>query len=273
MYVKTAAAVIAAAILAVLAGTALADESPPAVPTGSIPTQTGPTVTTADPAGLPLPAPPVPVPTVLPAPTDPVQTLLMKQLRAKLVASRKSAWHLQGLLGQPKSPGGNIWAIGSLGAGKKLLATWRNRLHRLHLASRTRIQQLRREVDYMMRVMGQGSARRLQSSGSLELQLEKARRAWRHTKGEFSNPPQKGSFLCIHGHEGSWTDQDSGHNGHYGGVQMGRHEWMTYGYPYTGKLWAYQATPLEQLWAAYRYWRVSAFRPWSQTAPLCGLPV
>jgi len=85
---------------------------------------------------------------------------------------------------------------------------------------------------------------------------------------QFRNPPQKGNFLCIHGHEGSWSDMGAPY---YGGVQFGYNEWNRFGYPYTGKQYAYQATPLEQLWAAYRYWRVSGFHPWPQTARMCGL--
>ena len=26
--------------------------------------------------------------------------------------------------------------------------------------------------------------------------------------------------MCIHSHEAAWTSHDSGHNGHYGGLQM-----------------------------------------------------
>lgn len=250
----TVTAVIVTAILVILAGTATADIVSP--PTDTTTTVTQPVDTTTE-------------------PTD--TTLQLKKVRVQIVLYRQSAWHWQNMLGQRLSPGGNFWNLGNLQSGTKTLQVWKTRSHQLHLTAkrvmRQRIRRYSQEVSYMSRVMGLRPARILAGSSNIELRFSRAKKVWMETHGRFSNPPQKGSFLCIHGHEGSWTDQDSGHNGHYGGVQMGPHEWMTFGYPYTGKLWAYLATPLEQLWAAYRYWRVSGFRPWSQTAPLCGLPV
>jgi hypothetical protein len=83
-----------------------------------------------------------------------------------------------------------------------------------------------------------------------------------------SLPPHYSAWLCIHSHEGSWTDSGSPY---YGGLQFGYNEWHTYGTPYTGADTANLASPLEQMWAAERYYNVSGFYPWPQTAHECGL--
>lgn len=264
-------AVLLLAMLAIAVGSAAA-LNPPADPQpDGITAAVQPDAPAGAPAGPAVNA----VPVVMPAPSQQVRSLLIKQARHKIVLYRKSAWHWQRLLGQRRSPGGNIWNIGNPGRGNKLAASWRIRSLKLHRAAKKmmsrRIQRYRQEVQHMNRVMGAGQARALQSSGSLESQYVQTRRQWRKVRQRFVNPPQKSSFLCIHGYEGSWRDRDSGNNGHYGGVQFGKHEWLRFGYPYTGKAWAYEATPLEQLWAASRYWQVSGFHPWPQTARNCGL--
>ncbi len=43
-------------------------------------------------------------------------------------------------------------------------------------------------------------------------------------------PPHHALWMCIHGHEGGWDNQDTGHNGHYGGLQM--HPGWGYGTSY-----------------------------------------
>lgn len=83
-----------------------------------------------------------------------------------------------------------------------------------------------------------------------------------------SLPPHHRAWDCIHGYEGSWSDAGAPY---YGGLQFGYSEWMTYGYPYTHVTTANLASPLQQEWAAERYWRVSGFHPWPQTARYCGL--
>lgn len=79
-------------------------------------------------------------------------------------------------------------------------------------------------------------------------------------------PPHYSAWLCIHSHEGSWTDDGAPY---YGGLQFGWNEWKTYGGKYASQ--ANFATPLEQMWAAEAYFNVSGFSPWPQTARLCGL--
>jgi len=81
-------------------------------------------------------------------------------------------------------------------------------------------------------------------------------------------PPHYSEWLCIHSHEGSWTDDGAPY---WGGVQFGSSEWHRFGTPYTGVDTANLASPLEQMWAAERYWRVSGFYPWPRTARMCGL--
>lgn len=60
-------------------------------------------------------------------------------------------------------------------------------------------------------------------------------------------PPHHLLWLCIHGFEASsWYDRDSGHNRHYGGLQM-TYDW---GNGITG--YAYNYTQAQQEWAAER---------------------
>jgi hypothetical protein len=274
VHVKTAAAMIAAAILAVLAGSASALNSPtPPLPDG-VPTSTQP----ADPGDAPIqpvvtvPDSPAPVlPTITPAPLEPLNGLLLKRVRTQIVLYRNKTWRLQSLIGQRHSPGGDLWNLGTPKAGKKTLQAWQNRSRQLRLAARQRIQQDRRAVEHMLRVMGQKPVvRTLASSGSIVEQLRYMNRLRNATHRQYVNPPHLSDFMCIHGHEGAWNDRDSGGNGHFGGIQMGPHEWTTFGYAYTGVKYAYHATPLEQIWAGEHYYDVSGFRPWS-TAGMCGL--
>jgi len=86
---------------------------------------------------------------------------------------------------------------------------------------------------------------------------------------EIGRPTHYSAWLCIHRYEGSWTANTG--NGYYGGLQFGYSEWRRYGMPYTGKAYAHQATPLQQMWAGERYWRDSGFYPWPATARACGL--
>ena len=82
-------------------------------------------------------------------------------------------------------------------------------------------------------------------------------------------PAHYSAWLCIHSHEGSWTDPGSPY---YGGLQFGYSEWMRFGYPYTHVTTADQASPLDQMWAAERYYETGAgFYPWPVTARMCGL--
>jgi hypothetical protein len=56
-------------------------------------------------------------------------------------------------------------------------------------------------------------------SGTLaELQLWRSRASAARLRA--GHPPHDDQWMCIHSHEAAWTSHDSGHNGHYGGLQM-----------------------------------------------------
>jgi hypothetical protein len=84
-----------------------------------------------------------------------------------------------------------------------------------------------------------------------------------------SRPPHYWAWMCIHRYEGAWNANTG--NGYSGGLQFGYSEWRRFGQPFTGKPYAHQASPLEQMWAAERYHRQSGFYPWPRTARMCGL--
>jgi len=71
-------------------------------------------------------------------------------------------------------------------------------------------------------------------------------------------PPHHALWLCIHGHEAAdWQNQDTGHNGHYGGLQL--HPGWGYGSSY----YASNDSQWTQEWAAERGYRASGFsRAW-----------
>jgi hypothetical protein len=60
-------------------------------------------------------------------------------------------------------------------------------------------------------------------------------------------------WMCIHGLEGNWDDPNSGHNGHYGGLQM--HPGWGYGTSY----YANNDSQYTQELAAERGYRASGF--------------
>ena len=84
------------------------------------------------------------------------------------------------------------------------------------------------------------------------------------------NPPNYSAWLCIHRHEGSWTDSGGPY---YGGLQMDIGFQLRYGRAlYARKGTADHWTPLEQIWTAERA-RASGrgFFPWPNTARACGV--
>jgi hypothetical protein len=100
----------------------------------------------------------------------------------------------------------------------------------------------------------------------LRVWKQRAGRAWLKAK----RPPHRRAWLCIHRHEGAWTDPNAPY---YGGLQMdwsfmrayGRHLLRTKG---TADKWS----PLEQMWVAERAHRSGrGFYPWPNTARYCGL--
>ena len=52
--------------------------------------------------------------------------------------------------------------------------------------------------------------------------VRQARRWIKQAKWKLSHPPiaHRQLWECIHAREGAWNDPDSGHNSHYGGLQM-----------------------------------------------------
>jgi len=82
-------------------------------------------------------------------------------------------------------------------------------------------------------------------------------------------PAHYREWLCIHSHEGAW-DANTG-NGYYGGLQFGWSEWMKFGASYGYPVPASNASPMQQMWAAERYWKIAGFYPWPNTARYCGL--
>lgn len=82
--------------------------------------------------------------------------------------------------------------------------------------------------------------------------------------------PNRGAWLCIHRHEGSWNDP---HSPYYGGLQMDIGFQRAYGgYLLGTKGTADRWTPLEQMWTAEKARRSGrGFYPWPNTARRCGL--
>ena len=85
-----------------------------------------------------------------------------------------------------------------------------------------------------------------------------------------AKPPRKAAWLCIHRHEGAWSDP---HPPYYGGLQMDISFQRAYGSQLlrrkgTADNW----TPIEQMWVAERAFRSGrGFYPWPNTARYCGL--
>lgn len=103
--------------------------------------------------------------------------------------------------------------------------------------------------------------------------LRKAALRWRviarRTRWLAQHPPHMMAFVCIHHHEGSWTDSGGPY---YGGLQMDIGFQKTYAPRLlrtkgTANHW----TPLEQIWTAEKAARSRGFWPWPNTARDCGL--
>jgi hypothetical protein len=85
-----------------------------------------------------------------------------------------------------------------------------------------------------------------------------------------TNPPHRGEWICIHGHEGAWNDPNAPY---YGGLQMDLAFQRAWGPELLArKGTADHWTPLEQMWVAERAYRSGlGFTPWPNTARMCGL--
>lgn len=268
----TAAAVIAAAILAV-PSVVWADDVP-VTTTVDTPALTQP-VTTTDPVAPPAPVSSAPSPVSLPVGGTQVRALLLKRVRVQLTLTVKSARRWQSLLGLKLSPGVNIWSLGSLEAGQRILANWQARSRQLHQKAkrvmRARIVQFTENVEHQRLVMGlKPFVRTLAISGNLEQRYLRARRLAVETFKRFRSPPYAPQLLCIHGGEGSWTANTG--NDFYGGLQMNWQFMATYGpwllrHKGTADHW----TPLEQLWVGAKAVPSRGFYPWPNTGRACGL--
>lgn len=135
--------------------------------------------------------------------------------------------------------------------------TWREQLRRLHPRTPTayaeRTATSTRFLDWQ---------RRLWKHRALRLERRADRPSWSLTWLH--------EALCVHRFEGSWTEPGGLGPDVSGGMQIGRHEWLTFG----GGLWApeaYLAPPLDQLRVAHRYVLVSGWGPWPVSAERCGL--
>ena len=99
-----------------------------------------------------------------------------------------------------------------------------------------------------------------------DLWHKRAARTWKRWR----TPPRRSAWMCIHSHEGAWTDPNPPY---YGGLQMDISFQRTYGRELlrrkgTADKW----TPLEQIWVAHKAHRSGrGFYPWPNTARHCGL--
>jgi hypothetical protein len=98
-------------------------------------------------------------------------------------------------------------------------------------------------------------------------------RAWRRravkARRVAEHPPELHAWYCIHHYEGSWNDPNAPY---WGGLQMDYDFQSAYGswllkHHGTANHW----TPLEQIWAGVRAWRVRGFEPWAGSAHACGV--
>ncbi len=84
-----------------------------------------------------------------------------------------------------------------------------------------------------------------------------------------THPPHLRAWYCIHHREGAWNDPNAPY---WGGLQMDMNFQQAYGpwllkHKGTADHW----TPLEQIWAGVRAWKVRGFEPWSTSAHACGV--
>ncbi|MBA2569354.1 MAG: hypothetical protein H0V11_08420 [Actinobacteria bacterium] len=136
------------------------------------------------------------------------------------------------------------------------------------------IRRYQRQTWRLQRLMG---VRRSPTSGTKVRNREYGlwvRNLWHkraaHAWIRWQRPPRRSAWLCIHSHEGAWTDPNAPY---YGGLQMDISFQHTYGRELlrrkgTADNW----TPLEQMWVAERAYRSGrGFYPWPNTARYCNL--
>jgi hypothetical protein len=115
---------------------------------------------------------------------------------------------------------------------------------------------------------------RPQASFRAPLDTRRALRFWRGRARlalrVAAHPPHRSGWLCIHRHEGSWSDGD---DPYWGGLQMDRGFMRSYAPRLLLRRGlANRWTPLEQMWVAERAHRSGrGYWPWANTARACGL--
>jgi hypothetical protein len=138
------------------------------------------------------------------------------------------------------------------------------------------IEQHRAQLWHRQRVMGVRPTKTRfveRRAGSIAM-LQQLRDTWRsravRARKRLVRPPHRAAWLCIHRHEGSWTDPNAPY---YGGLQMDITFQRTYGrYLLRRKGTANRWTPAEQMWTAEKALRAGrGFHPWPNTARSCGL--
>jgi hypothetical protein len=137
------------------------------------------------------------------------------------------------------------------------------------------IKRHRNETWRWQRVMQRSLTRH---SAAVERSRSRAYREWVHrlwaerarkARIQATHPPHRAAWLCIHRLEGAWNDPNAPY---WGGLQMGVAFMEAFGARLlrlrgTADRW----TPLEQMWAAERAYKVMGFHPWPHTARACGL--
>ncbi len=82
-------------------------------------------------------------------------------------------------------------------------------------------------------------------------------------------PPHYHEWLCLHSHEGAWTDPNPPF---YGGLQMDYEFQSTYGPELLKTLGtADHWSPIQQMRVAERAWLTRGFSPWPNTRRMCGI--
>ena len=133
----------------------------------------------------------------------------------------------------------------------------------------------RRETWRWQRLMGVPRTPSAQAKHSRDLAFRRwLRTLWKRraaaARRSAKRPPHYAAWLCIHRYEGGWKLVDGPY---YGGLQMNLEFQRRFGrrllaHKGTANHW----TPVEQMWVAERAYRSGlGFRPWPNTARMCGL--
>ena len=142
-------------------------------------------------------------------------------------------------------------------------AVWRRHIRRFRTDTQHWLTVMRGHPTNVSRAPATRSLERLQQL--VRRWRHRAHSAWWHA----THPPNLQAWNCIHHYEGSWTDPNAPY---WGGLQMDYNFQSAYGawllkHEGTADHW----TPLAQIWAGVRAWRVRGFEPWSSTAHACGV--